>query len=255
MPPNDLIKAVVRARRGLRQDVKLLVDAIAHESFFIPLTKSLADQAQGDQVVLKPDQIIATRLLPKEETGEKFVPLFTEPKILEPFQKAFGWKTEDGPLEYLGISGMEAFQFALKFIEDSRAAGIVINPFHPSGLELGPREVKSIAQGQPIPLVRYLEDLPLQPGEKFLSGKPSTPPPADLVKEVESFLAGRPQVLGYEFLQVFNPERDVEPHLLLNIRTRAKGTGMEFLRRKLLASLTVKPPPPGYMDVTFDMKF
>jgi hypothetical protein len=248
----DLIDAVRAARRGLRRDVQQLIESLPRGALFIPLARPMGVPLDRPAVT-RESMPVATHLM-SDPQGRKAFGLFTRPEFLSKAGGVFGWTTEGKPLQYCGMRGNDAFALALSSIERD-GMPLVIDAFQPWALELSADEARAIAKGEAVPLVGYAAQTPVQAGETFMTGQPATPPPPELVRSLKAFVAAHAAVAGYDLVQVFNPERDLAPHLLLNLRTKGRGADPEALVRDVQEAVREKVPPPGYLDIVFDQSF
>lgn len=249
----DLTAAITAARRGLRRDVQRLVTELPKGSFFLPLARSMGVPLDR-HAVAKQELPVAMHLL-HDPQGRKAFALFTRPEFLSKAGEVFGWKTDGKPLQYCQLAGKDSIQLALQSIDGKDIPTLVFNAFQPTCLELSLAEVQALERGEAIPLVGYVQQTPVQAGETFMTGQPAMPPPPELVRSIKAFVVSHPAVAGYDLIQVFNPERDLEPHLMLNIRTKGRGADHESLVRDAREAVRDKVPPPGYLDIVFDQEF
>src|SRR3989338_4786873 len=168
----DLTPFVTQARRGLRRDVKALVDVLPKGLFFIPLAKRLDDvPLEGEeQTIISTGSVIYAHTLLHPESQIVADVLFTRREFLTRFQDEFGWRTEGGQLEYAAISAKITLELVLQNLESGKSAGLLVNPFHDAMLELQLDEVKALVKNESIPLKRYVQELPIQKEEQFVVG-------------------------------------------------------------------------------------
>lgn len=248
--PRDLTRAVSTARRGLRRDVRVLVEALDEGELFAPLAAKVSGAVYGEQLDIE-DELKLTPHMLEDPEGKLYCALFTKPELMEPLEEELGWTTDGEPLEYCAIPARAAFDMALQVIDERDVLGLVINPLDDTELMLRRIELASIAQNQPIPLVGYVQQIPLQDSERTLVAEPGEPPPPELILSLERCLAGLPEVTGYTLRSTFNAERDLEPHLTLTLRTRG-STGLDAIAKCIVREIEDKLPPPGYIDVLFE---
>ena len=251
----DLTPLIVIARRGLRRDVQHLCDALPSGKLFAALASSVEGIPNEREVTLRKGTKFIVHVLPHPtNTAKTLSALFTKEEFFASMQKTSGWTTDGGPLRFLSLGAKDALELVRQAIDAGQSFGLVINPYQESVLELLPEEVRSLAQGEPLPFIHYVRNVPVQQGETFLVGKPAVPPPAELVETVEKYTASHPQINGYKLVQIFNPERDVEPHLVLNILTMIGEAEHQEISREISLAITGKIPPPGYIDIVFNTK-
>ena len=250
--PTDLTQAVLTARRGLRRDVGVLVEALGSAELLIPLAKPIEGARLGEVLELEDGAQLVPHLL-AEEGGAQFCALFTRPELLEPAERELGWTTGDGPLEFCALPAGVALDMALQIIDGEQVLGLVLNPLHASELLLRRSEAASIAAGQPIPLVGYVQHIPRQPGEKTLVAEGADPPSAELVAAVEACVSELDGVSGYRLEQTFNAERDLEPHPTLTL-SLSYEIDRSAAADRIFQAVGETLPPPGYLDLLFDTK-
>ncbi len=245
----DLTAAVSTARRGLRSDVRVFVDALDAGELFAPLAAKVEGAVYGEQVEVEDELKLTPHMLIDAE-GKLYCALFTRPEMIHPLEEQLGWTTDGQPLEYCAIPARAAFDMALQVMDDEDVLGLVINPMDATELILRRSEVASIAQNQAIPLVGYVEHIPDHGSENTLLAEPADPPPPELVAALETVLAELPEIESYSLQRTFNAERDLEPHLTLTLRTRST-VEREALAGRIVTAIQDKLPPPGYIDVLF----
>jgi hypothetical protein len=250
-PEGDLTDAIVAARRGFRRDVAELVRALQNGRLLVPLAQRIegaelgVEREVGDELSLSPHL-----LFDDEHAG--YLPVFTRGPLLERATDRIGWTTGDGPLEYCALPARVVLELAVAILEDDRVQGMLVNPFDDSELVLRRHELASIAQGRPLPLVGYVAEIPLGEDEQRLVAKMDGPPPSEIVGAVEKVLAEHGGTRGYGLHRTFNPERDLEPHLTLNVLSGDAPLDRGALAGHIAAELEGKLPPPGYIDILFD---
>ena len=244
----DLTGAVIAARRGLRRDVKLLCDARKEGWLYAGLAKRLGGSSDAERIRLQPSQELALHHLMNPDTRALACAAFTKLEFLTPLQERLNWRTEGGPLKYCRLPARPFLETILPDLNSGAVSCLVVNPFQDSVLELTKEEISALVQNEPIPLKRYLRQLPIQAGEHVLVGKPAIPPPAALVAAIEGYVRSHPDVEGCELFQMFNAERDTEPHLGLNLRATSASTPEDIVAEINLV-MQGKIPPPGYVDI------
>lgn len=242
----DLIRA---ARAGLRSSVQPLCDALANAPLMWPLHAPPPDREERIRPML--DNVF---LIEAEET--RALALFSTTAAADVGTAALGWTTAGPAPALYEMPARQAFRLALEFlasgvlgagrVDDNERTLLVIDPLTDSHLELTPFEVASLATGAVVPLRRYVDrsGRGADSGETLLVGEPAQKPPATLRRALERF-AARHGVERYEIKQLFNPERDIEPHLHVNLWTRDPGAPADQLVRDLLEELESAAPSSG----------
>jgi hypothetical protein len=261
----DLSEVVKTARRGFRSDVQVLTAALPQGALLVPLARSIANVPLGEDVVPEDGEVsLVPHLLP-ENDGALFVPLFTDPDILRTVGKYLEWTTEaqgngagddttaQEELQYCTLPALVAFDLALQIIDGKRVLGAVINPSDEFELVLTRNELGAMAKGQAIPLVGYVQEIPLGKDEASLVSDAGTAPDPALITAIEACLAGLNGIKGFSLRHTFNPERDLEPHPTLVLRVASEfDVNLEALNKRLSEHVEGKLPEPGYIDVMFE---
>lgn len=251
---NDLSDVVRTARRGFRSDVAQLAAALPGGALLVPLAKAISDVPVGEDVVPEDGQVsLVPHLLP-EEDGALFVPLFTDSDILETVGQYLEWSTEgDTELQYCTLPALVALDLALQLVDGKRVVGAVLNPSDEDELLLSRDELGALASGNAIPLVGYVQQIPLDKSEASLIAQSDQPPSPELLAAIEQCLSHFPDVRGFELRHTFNPERDLEPHPTLFLRvTDEAAVNLDELNQRLGTHVEGKLPEPGYIDVLFE---
>ncbi len=251
---NDLSNVVRTARRGFRSDVAQLAAALPGGALLVPLAKALADVPLGEDVVPEDGQVsLVPHLLP-EEDGALFVPLFTDADVLKTVGQYLEWSTEgDTELQFCTLPALVALDLALQLVDGKRVVGAVINPSDEYELLLARNELGALAQGTAIPLVGYVQQIPLDKSEASLIAQSDQPPSAELLAAIKECLSHFPDVTDFELRNTFNPERDLEPHPTLVLKvTDEAAVNLEALNERLGTHVEGKLPDPGYIDVLFE---
>jgi hypothetical protein len=246
----DLTAAVTTARRGLRRDVAVLVDSLEGGELFVPLARPIAGVPYGEHVELQTELSMSPHML-VDSDQKVYAALFTRADLLEAAGDQLGWNTDDGPLEYCSLPARVALNMALEVIDDVNVAGLVINAIDASELFLQRTELGSICGGRPMPLVGYVREIPEGDDERTLVAEAGDPPPPELIAAIEECVAAEPELMSYVLERSFNPERDVEPHPTLRLRTAGEADRAGITAR-LIAAIEDKLPAPGYVDIVFD---
>lgn len=252
--PTDLrpdLTALVRgARRGLRRDVAALEAGLDDSELFVPLARSITGAAEGEAVVLDREVEIVPHFLVDPE-GLRYATLFTKPEHVETVAEPLGWKTDGEELRVCTLPARIACELALSVIDETAVHGLVLDPSEPSELFLRRSELASITAGHPVPLVGYVQELPPLEGEKVLVAEPAEPPPPALVSALVACLAELPDVRRHRLLHTFNPERDLEPHLTLEL-TAPQTADQRAIAERVIDTIGEHVPPPGYIDIVFE---
>jgi SseB protein N-terminal domain len=223
-------------------------------ALLVPLARTIEDVPIGEALVAADGEVrLVPQLLPDRE-GAFFVPLFTDADILRTVGQYLEWSTDgDDDLQYCTLPARAALDVALQLIDDTTIKGLVINPSDDYELILRRHEVGALAQGQAIPLVGYVNEIPLRADENRLVSELDKAPAAELIAAIDNCLSGLSGVKGYRLQQTFNAERDLEPHPTLFLELMDPTTvDVEDLNRRLAETLDGKLPEPGYIDVLFD---
>lgn len=250
-PEEDATEAVRVARRGFRRDVAGLIAALQKARLLVPLAKRIEElpvgmeQHVGDELSLSPHLLF-------DDDRVGYLPVFTRAAMLERATDQVGWGTGESGLEYAGLPGPVVLELALAVVDDDHVEGLLLNPLDDTELILHRHEIASIAQSRAIPLVGYVGDIPFGEDEQRLVAEMEGPPPPDVVEAIEQVLQASNTGLRYVLARTFNAERDLEPHLTLNLIGGAKGLDRSAVANELAAALDGILPPPGYIDILFD---
>ncbi|HEX6766766.1 MAG TPA: hypothetical protein VF103_14830 [Polyangiaceae bacterium] len=243
--------ALVRgAKRGFRRDVAALEAALDDADFYIPLAHGIADVPEGEPVPLDRELEIVPHLL-RDAEGGRHVALFTASELVSGPAERLGWTTDGGDLAVCAFPARIACQLALDLLDDASVVGLVIDASEESELILTRTELASIVRGAPLPLVGYIGDLPGGESERTLIAEPSDPPPPELGELLARCVAELPEVTSHRLVRTFNPERDLEPHLTLELAVTAEAD-RRALAERVIGAVGDRIPPPGYLDVVFD---
>ncbi len=255
-PPPDparLNAAIRAARRGFRRDVRQLVEALEEAALLVPLARTIDDVEVGKPMTPPEEVRLVPHLLPNED-GAAFVALFTDADVLRTVGQYLEWTTEgDDTLQYCTLPAKIGLELALQLIDGEQVQGAVLNPSDEYELLLSRNELGALAQGRSIPLVGYVQDIPLSADDKPLISELDRPPSPALLAALERCLDGLPGVSGHRLQQTFNAERDVEPHLTLVLEVAdEQQLDARLLNERLSQHLEGQLPEPGYIDVLFD---
>jgi len=239
-PVAELTEAVLRARRGLRVHTERLASLLQKRNLLLPIGKP-APPGSLD---------VAFYCLPGPR-GDKFCPLFTDDRILSAIGHQRGWKTNGGPLELVEWSGTTALKSALRWVEAGLIRGAVVNPFHPTALELLPDEIRGLLSGDASALRRHLLVLPIQPEEEIITRRLQKPLPKQLVKAVEGVIRSSPGHARFSVMEIASAERETLS-LLLSITTEVPVDGAAYAEAVDRAVTGKIPPGYSHMDVMFE---
>jgi hypothetical protein len=245
----SLTALVEGARRGFRRDVAALEAALDDSDLVIPLARRIADVPEGEPVSLDRELEIVPHFL-NDADGARHVALFTSSELVSISAERLLWTTDGEDLGICALPARIACQLALELVDETSVMGLVIDAGHPSELVLRRAELASIVRGAPVPLVGYVADIPLEDGEQTLVAEPSDPPPPALTELVARSVAELPAITSHRLVRTFNPERDLEPHLTLELVASAEAD-RRALAERVVAAIGDLIPPPGYLDVVF----
>lgn len=245
----DLAEKLKLARRGFRRDVAALLEALEQGDLLIPLAEPLPDATTGERTQIRGELRLQPHFLPTPE-GPHFAALFTSPPLLDAIASRLGWRTGNGELEFCSVPGGVALEMASGTL-DEQVQGLVIDAGADSELVLTAAEVRQLATGQAIPLVGYVAAIP-DDHERTLIAEPGALPPAELTAALERSVAELPELSGYELLRTFNPERDLEPHPTIKLKTRPGQIDHQHVAKHVFNAVSPHLPPPGYVDIVFE---
>src|SRR5215471_16264030 len=246
----DATAAVAAARRGFKRDVAELIAALRASRLMVPLAKRIANVPVGQEQEVGEELSLSPHLLFDDERVG-YVTAFTENALIARATDEVGWTTDDGPLEYCTLPGQVVLELALGLSDDERIGGLLLNPLDSTELILRRHEIASIAQGRALPLVGYVGEIPFDPNEQRLIADMEGGPPEDVVRAIEAVLE-KASLSTYALKRTFNAERDLEPHLTLNVVGAGATTDRAAVAGELAAALEGLLPPPGYIDILFD---
>jgi SseB protein N-terminal domain len=246
-----LVDAVVRAQSGYRSDVAALKAALGGAEIFVPLEDP--GQIREGLQTLKTDAKVTIHNL-RSADGTAWIPLFTTLDALRAAGEQNGWTTGNGPLQFLSIKGTVALESMFApALESGANTGLVFDVGQRSELAMMADEVLQMLKGEPIPLVDYASKQPARGTEQTFVGLPAVPPPTELLDSIAGVLRAEQLVRSYAVRQVFIPERDVAPHLLLDISGEIPEQDRRRISQRVGAAMNgIKLPPPGYLDVAFN---
>lgn len=248
---NDpLTLAVMRAQTGLRSEVAALVEALNDAEFLVPLAADIPDTPEGERVETDEPLTIQPHMVLDPEGGA-FCVFFTHVVFVEPIANQLQWGTDGGELKLCTLMAKHALQMALSVIDEVEVRGLVLNPGTDCELTLLRDEVASLAQGQALPLVGYVEDITSTDEGATLLAEPADPPPPEFLQALEAASSALEGVLDYKVQRTFNPERDREPHLTIQVRLANDEVDRELIAETLADAVEGTVPPPGYLDIVF----
>jgi len=225
---------------------------LAEGTLLVPLAESVEGAAIGEDAELGDELSLVPHLLQDAE-GSWFAALFTEAQLLAPIAERMGWQTGGGSLEACSLPASVGLEFALQLLSEVNAAGAVFNAGSDHELVLYPDELASIAQGQAIPLVGYVQHIPQEDGAGTLVSELDEPPPAEIVQIVERCVARHDIIQDYALRQTFHAERDREPHFTLELRLSRTPEDASAIGESFSKELEGRLPPPGYIDIVFSI--
>jgi len=247
---DPLTVAVMRARSGLRSEVAALVEALNDAEFLVPLAADVPDVPHGERVETEEPLTIQPHMV-LDPDGGAFCVFFTHVVFVEPIAAQLEWKTDGDELKLCTLMAKHALSMALSVIDEVEVRGLVLNPGTDCELMLLRDEVASLAQGQALPLVGYVEDITSTDEGATLLAEPADPPPAEFLEALAEASSALEGVLDYKVQRTFNPERDREPHLTIQVRLANEEIDRELIASTLAEAVEGTVPPPGYVDIVF----
>jgi hypothetical protein len=251
LEPIDLTPVVARAKSGFRRDVAQLIEVLDRGELYVPLARRIEGVPHGERVELEDELKLVPHLL-VDEDGKLYCALFTDPDLMQPIAEQLEWTTDDDELEFCSVPARLALEMALDVIDEQSVLGLVINAMHSSELVLRRDEIGNIVGGRAVPLVGYVSGIPETDVDRTLVAEPGDPPPPALVSALERALESESEVADYKLENTFNPDRDIEPHLTLTLRTRRADLDHETISKRIVTAIESELPPPGYIDVVFE---
>jgi hypothetical protein len=250
-PADDpLTLAVAAARSGLKSDVALLVQALADTELLVPLADDIADAPEGERIETDEPLTIQPHMV-LDPDGGAFCVFFTHVNFVEPIAASLGWSTAGDELKLCTLMARHALQMALSVIDEVEVKGLVLNPGTDFELMLLRDELGSIAQGQALPLVGYVQDIASTDEENTLLAEPADPPPQEFTRALEAARSQLPGIVDCRVQRTFNPERDREPHLTISVTLANAESDREEVARTLAEAVEGTVPSPGYIDIVF----
>ncbi len=249
--PVILGSALTAARRGLKSEVEKLVAVLPEAEVYIPLSEDLPEAEEGERVEWEGELTFRPHMILGGDQSI-FAVAYSDPQLVEYMANAMSWDTSGEELKLICVPAHVAFELSQLTLDGERVSGVVFNPGTASELVLQRDEAASLMQGQAIPLVGYVDDLPpdTEPEAQIVAG--AEPPPPPLLAALEEAKNAITDVVDVRVETTFNPERDREPHLTIFLTIIARHD----LDRQALADEVMKDaaphlPPPGYADIVF----
>jgi hypothetical protein len=237
--------AAQRARSGLRRDVRELIEAFHESRVLVPLARSLANIPLGGPREVNGEIQISPHLIPTGD-GRKAICLFTHEAPLARIVGPNGWTTDGGPLQLATLPSLVGLRLGFRAIDNWNVTFLVIDPGAPSELRLTSIEVGKMLDGKAIPLRSYAAHAPLESATLQ-----SEPAPSDAVNALEACLRTQAGVLEYRFERVFDPERQLEPNLMIRLRVEPDVLQEQLVR--VIGSALQDKVPGIFVDVRFDL--
>jgi hypothetical protein len=251
-PFQDLTDALITARQGLRKHVQVLVDQLPAGGFYLALGRSLGLPEE----TVAPMEAPLSSHMAKHPEGNYYVTLFTRSDLAKAAANQAGWKTDDGPIETVPVAARNALYYALKLIANNdNVDGLLINPYHETGVQLGGYEVQCLFEYKAIPWVGYAFSTPMGPEESMEARPADMSSAPDFTEAVQAYIATRPYITGYDMVALFNDQRDIEPYLAINLHTTKPESDYPEIAQTLMNGLQGKVPAPGYIEVLFNQEF
>jgi type III secretion system (T3SS) SseB-like protein len=248
----SLADALRRAQSGYRSDVSNLVEQLRRSNLYAPLEAG-ANLPETPTTLTSGTPLRLHNV--RSGDGSAWLPLFSSVDTLRHAGTRHGWTTDGGPLRFVSFRWDDAIAGMFRqVVTSSGNAGVVFDWGSASELALNAGEVISIADGTVIPLVGYAANQPTRGNEEVFVGEPATAPPPELVDAVRSALAGEEDVRSYALRQFYMPERDVMPHLVLDIECSAPEPQRQRIAQRVGQAVEqIRLDPPGYMDIMFNL--
>jgi hypothetical protein len=239
----SLTRPVKDAQSGLRRDVQKLIDAVPSGRLVVPLQRRLTAVRSGTVARLDQSIDIAPHFVP-DHLGHPLIALFTFEGPLERVVPSLHWTTDRGPLEICWLPAKAGLQLAYKACDEPSVAGCVLDAGAPSELQLKRAEIRAILDERAIPLVNYakvtLADVPIEP-------------PAEGVRNLVEYIVTRhPEVIRYRLERLFDPERELEPRLVLTLRVKTSSEGRQELANEIGGTICEELPAFATVQVRFE---
>ncbi len=246
----DLTEAVGIARRGLRSDVQVLIDALAQGELFVPLAEDIDEAPEGEVIEVEQELSFRPHMV-LDEDQNMFCVAYTDPDFMEPMRDALGWTTSGGELKFASVPANFVLDMALQVIDDREVFGLVINAGLDEELLLRRDEVASIARGQALPLVGYVADIAPGPEETLNPIDGAEPLPEGMLQALAEAVHAQADLAKAEAIMTFNPERDREPHPTIVLSLARHGVDRHELAEAVMELVSPHVPEPGYVDIVF----
>ncbi len=251
LDPADFSEALLSARVGLRSKVEELLEVLPAAQVYIPLSEDLPDAPLDETVPFEGELTFRPHMILNEDQSI-FAVAYSEPELAEPMQNALSWSTSGEELKFICVPAHIAFDLCSSVIDGEEVSGLVFNPGTDVELVLLRDEAASLGQGQAIPLVGYVADLP--PDEEgttqVLEG--ADPPPPALLSALEAAKEKIEDLIEVQVGTTFNPERDREPHLTITLTVIGRhGLDRQELADRVMEQAAEHVPAPGYADIVF----
>lgn len=243
------LEALDAARSGLRSLVGRVIETMDDGVLYVPLAEDIPDVAEGEEEALEELSFRPHMLLDTEEKA--FAVAFTDLELVEPVQEALEWKTDGGDLKFVRLPARVVFDMALENLDGVEVVGLAINPSTDQELVLTREEANCIAQGQAIPLVGYVEELPETEDEELMIVEGAEPPDPGLLAALDGAKAQIHDLVSYRVDTTFHPERDREPHLTITLYLARPDSERGAIAEQVMDLVDPLLPPPGYADIVF----
>lgn len=242
--------AVAQAQSGLRSDVSAFLEALQQGFLFVPLAENIEGVQDDQETELDGELSFRPHMLVHDD-GSVFAAAFTEPQLVEDVAEMLDWKTSEGELKFVHLPGLVVLDLGVAQFDDKLVAGLVINAGTELELLLSREEAASLAQGTPLPLVGYVDELPegMEDNTQIVEG--ADPPPPALLAALDGAKEKLKHLLEVEVLTTFNPERDREPHLTIFLTVVGDDGQRAALADEVMQDAIPHLPAPGYADIVF----
>ena len=247
----QLEHAIAHAQRGLKSDVQVLIEAIAKGEVYIPLAEDMPDTPENEELDIGEGISFRPHMLLDPE-HQPYAVCFTRPDFVATIQEEMQWKTSDDELKFVRGPVALALDLGQADADGQSVQGIVINPASEMELVLTRQEVGSILQGQALPLVGYVENLPPGLEEETIEIEGADEPPAALLEALRKSESEINDLVKVEVKTTFNPERDREPHLTLYLTVLSDDPeDRQAIAEDIMDETVQLLPEPGYCDIVF----
>lgn len=243
------LEALDAARGGLRSLVGRVIETLDEGVLYVPLAEDIPDVPEGQEETLDELSFRPHMLLDTDEKA--FAVAFTDLDLAEPVQEALEWKTDGGDLKFVRLPARVVLEMALEDLDGVEVMGLAINPSTDQELVLSRDEAGSIVQGQAIPLVGYVEELPETEEEELMVVPGADPPDPRLLAALDAAKAKIHDLVSYRVDTTFHPERDREPHLTITLYLARPDSERGIIAEQVMDLIDPLLPPPGYADIVF----